>query len=257
MTLDDADLAKSRRALIDLIATTRARSVRVALFGSLLHRPDPDGAESAEEREAQVNVLIDTVRWIERVAVLLEKGTDPWNEIPDNLCQWVFTFVDERPVPVKKIREMANISSAVANAAKVGATDLGQALRDHYAIRRDGFMDAVTEFCDGIWAAIDQERDEDIARAAATGKAIQIALSRLEGIGKHVRLVSLNASVEAARIGESGLGIGVIASEFKTLAEEIQALAVSASTDISNLTSRNAESNSISHNNRATSGHHL
>ena len=63
----DSDLVAQRRALIDLIAETRSRSIRVALFGSLLHRTDPDGLETDEQRSSNLRVLLDTVRWIDRV----------------------------------------------------------------------------------------------------------------------------------------------------------------------------------------------
>ena len=59
--------------------------------------------------------------------------------------------------------------------------------------------------------------------------------TRLEKIGKHVRLVSLNASVEASRVGDAGRGLGVIATEFKSLAEEIQGLASNARSNIDDL----------------------
>ena len=73
-----------------------------------------------------------------------------------------------------------------------------------------------------------------VNRAAA--EAIGKTLTRLEHIGKHVRLVSLYASVEASRVGDAGRGLGVIAVEFKTLAEEIQMLAVTARADIAEMT---------------------
>ena len=97
-------------------------------------------------------------------------------------------------------------------------------------------MEAVTAICDAMWASIDQEREEQVKLAKATGKTTLQTLARLEDIGQHVHLVSLNASVESARLGDAGRGITVIAVEFKSLAEEIQSLSVSAKADIAKLT---------------------
>lgn len=74
---------------------------------------------------------------------------------------------------------------------------------------------------------------------SATPEALRHAIDRVATlrarvirVGKHVRLVSLNASVEAARAGDVGKGLMVIAHEFKSLAEEIQSLAKDARGDM-------------------------
>ncbi|MEL6913835.1 MAG: methyl-accepting chemotaxis protein [Pseudomonadota bacterium] len=62
------------------------------------------------------------------------------------------------------------------------------------------------------------------ARAASSvGAAHQAreAMARIDGISRSVRLISLNAAVEAARVGDAGRGFSVIAAEIKSLAEAI------------------------------------
>ena len=230
-----SDAASARRLLIDLIAETRSRAVRVALFGALVHRPDPDGIDV--DNEGNLRVLLDTARWIERVASLVETQKDPWEEIPEDQCAWLSSFVADNPIIVEKLRTISELSSRVAVAAEDGSEDLGPALRAHYAFRRDGFMGVVGNFCDQIWASIDEERQRAIKQTRDVGTTIRNTMERLESIGKHVRLVSINASVEAARLGDSGQGIGFIAKEFKTLAEEVQKLAISARADVASIVS--------------------
>lgn len=232
MDTSDADPMVARRGLIDLIAETRSRSVRVALFGALVHRPDPDGVETDAERDAHLRVLQDTVRWISRVADLMRTGTDPWGEIPREACDWLTEFVSANREVARKVERMAELSGQVAQAAAKRPFNLGISLRAHYDFRRDGFMDLITAFCDGMWASIDAERAEAVSSAARTARTVQSAMDRLETIGRHVRFVSLNASIEATHIGAGGKGIGVIANEFKNLSEEIQALAISARKDV-------------------------
>ena len=228
-----SDAASTRRFLIDLIAETRSRAVRIALFGTLVHRPDPNGIDV--DNEGNLRVLLDTARWIKRVALLVETRKDPWEEIPEDLCVWLGSFVAENPMIVEKLRIISELSSRVAVAAEDGSEDLGPALRAHYAFRRDGFMDDVGNFCDQIWASIDDERQRAILQTRDAATTIRTTMERLEIIGKHVRLVSINASVEAARLGDSGQGIGFIAKEFKSLAEEVQKLATSARAEVTSI----------------------
>lgn len=246
----DTDLIKERRALIDLIAEARSRSIRVALFGTQLHRPDPEERDTEQERASQLRVLLDTIRWIERTHLLLKDGHDPWDKLSPELCDWLATFVVGDKLIVSRMEAMSEASRRVGRAAEADHDDLGAALAAHYEARRSGFMDAVTTFCDAIWASMDADRNAEVALAREVGHAIQSALKRLESIGKHVRLVALNASIEANRIGDMGRGVGIIASEFKALAEEIQELSMSAGDELTKLsnepspkTGRTAERN--------------
>lgn len=236
--MQDSDITIQRRSLIDLVAETRSRSVRVALFGALLHRSDPDNLETEDEQSANLRVLIDTARWIERVHKIVSSGRDPWDEIPPELSSWVQEHSNGDPIILEKLQGISNLSNRVVAAAEEEKHKLGRALRDHYEFRRNGFMEAVTAFCDRMWDTMDCERSAAVSQATNAGKTIKSTLERLEHIGKHVQLVSLNASVEAARIGSEGQGIGIIAREFKTLSEEIQTLSISASQEIAKLTSQ-------------------
>lgn len=214
----------ARRTMVDLLAEARSRAVRVALFGELLHRPDPDGRETTAERDNHLAVLIDTVAWIERTAQLVTSGRDPWDKFPEPLCAWLLGFVAQKPDLPDYLTRMAQVSRRVATAAEAGSKDLGPALRDHYDVRRRGYMTALTDFCDIVWAEIDQQRDSDLDRAEKAMTATRGALTRMEKISTHVRLVAINAAIEANKLGDQGRGIAFIAAEFKALAEELQVL---------------------------------
>ncbi|WP_299692375.1 methyl-accepting chemotaxis protein [uncultured Tateyamaria sp.] len=131
---------------------------------------------------------------------------------------------------------MLELTKALRDALSCSDAELDTALKAHFVFGRGQFYQAVTEICDGLWSQLDQQRDQDMQQARENGAAIDDILGRLERIGKHVRLVSLNASVEAARVGDAGRGLGVIAVEFKSLAEEIQHLAASARDNINGMT---------------------
>lgn len=64
----------------------------------------------------------------------------------------------------------------------------------------------------------DSSRLDAATQATEGAKA---AVGRIDAISRSVRLISLNAAVEAARVGDTGRGFSVIAGEIKTLAEAI------------------------------------
>ncbi|WP_299774513.1 methyl-accepting chemotaxis protein [uncultured Tateyamaria sp.] len=232
----DAERFAQRRAAIDLIATTRARAIRSALFGSYMFRVNPLGPETGEKRAQWRAILNEQRDAIARSAALVQ-GTDPQMAVPDWVCEWIGQHGSENPKTVAAFVRMSDLTNDVALAA--GGDDvrrLRDALDVHLRVGRGGFFESVTGFCDGLWAKLDATRHAEVERASAAGDAISKTLTRLEQIGKHVRLVSLNASVEAARVGDAGRGLGVIAVEFKTLAEEIQMLAINARSEIAAMT---------------------
>lgn len=237
----DAERFAQRRLAIDLIATTRARAIRSALFGSYLFRANPFGPEPADTRAHWRDVLREQYDAISRSASLVQ-GIDPLQKVPEWVCDWIGNHGAANPASVAVFVEMRDLTQAVVEAvAADDKTQMRDALDAHLRFGRSGFFEHVTEFCDGLWAGLDARRHAEVDRATAAGRAIDQTLTRLEQIGKHVRLVSLNASVEAARVGDAGRGLGVIAVEFKTLAEEIQRLSTTARADIAAMTGDGTE----------------
>lgn len=232
----EAVLFAQRRAAIDVIATVRARAIRAALFGSLLFRVNPLKPEGDDARAHWREVLHKTYHEMTRAAALVE-GTDPEGEFPPEICTWIAETSASMPRHAAGLVRMCDLTRQVVDA--VDGDDLqalSTAIDAHFAFGRGGFFETVTDLCDNLWADLDAKRHETVEQVSAHGDAIGDILVRLERIGKHVRLVSLNASVEAARVGDAGKGLGVIAVEFKSLAEEIQHLAATARENIDGLT---------------------
>lgn len=225
-----------RRDAIDLLATSRAKAIRAGLFATFLCRPHPTTPPDAEMRQRWRAGIKENFDDLDRLCAIL-KGRDPLNALPVDLCRWMAKCADKNPDAVAAFERMRDRVRDVCRAAETDTpAEIERALDAHMSNWRAGFHGTVSAFCAEVWADLDKERDQEVATAQATAATISATLARLEHIGKHVRLVSLNASVEAARVGEAGRGLGVIAVEFKALAEEIQNLAVSASVDITKLT---------------------
>lgn len=92
-------------------------------------------------------------------------------------------------------------------------------------LSRLGNVDCVAEFA-GLGHAIARCTEDWRAEAAAQARDAQRsamdARDRIEGIARTVRLISLNARVEAARAGDAGRAFGVIAEEIKDLSEQTE-----------------------------------
>jgi hypothetical protein len=226
-----SDTFEDRRDVIDLIATVRARTIRVALFGTLLHRPNPRELEDANTRPERLAILREQIEVLHMVADLL-RGEYWHDDIAPTLCNWIKEQAKLAPEATKSILKMIGLSEDVLRVAEDPNEDSADVLERHFRFGRSGFFEVVTGFCNQLWASLDEKRAIETAKANQATKAVGEILARLEYIGKHVRLVSLNASVEAARAGDAGRGLAVIATEFKTLAEEIQVLATRARTQM-------------------------
>lgn len=222
------------RRAIDLVATLRARVLRVGLFGTLLYRPDPGMPIDPAQRAREMDILEKQVEMITAVISAL-KGNGLLPNTPQVISDWIASNAAQLPVTLASVQKLDPLSRDVLAAAQAGSADQRAVLAHHMQSARSGFFEAVTALCDALWDDLAAQHDAALDRATAAATSLGERLSRLERIGKHVRLVSLNASVEAARAGDVGKGLMVIAHEFKTLAEEIQTLAKDARGDIARI----------------------
>ena len=225
-----------KRAAIDLIATLRAQVARCALLGTYLLRPHPITPETDDTRDRWRAQFDEQYQAMQRAYSLLD-GSDPDGTLPQDTCTWLQSSVSTTPKQPSTLRRMMEMTEEVRAALDDDQRRLDAALKAHFTFGFGEFHDTITDICDDLWTQLDHQRNEDLLQARENGDAIGNILARLERIGKHVRLVSLNASVEAARVGDAGKGLGVIAVEFKSLAEEIQHLAATARESIDDMTS--------------------
>lgn len=79
------------------------------------------------------------------------------------------------------------------------------------------------------------EVSEELGRLTRYTSQMQTIIEMIDGITSQTSLLSLNASIEAARVGEAGKGFAVVASEISNLAEQTQSATVDITELINNI----------------------
>lgn len=230
-----SEFASQRRQVIDQIASLRARALRVSLVGHLIHLSPPDPNQVGMNDQAKQTLLREQVDAFARVLSWMH-GKDSAGTVNQDILDWVSKVAIRHGKIRRVISQMLDLSREISEAQQKNNSDGNDATSKlqsvwarHFEFTQNEFFASVTEFCDDLWTDIENSQKADIENAAEVSKTIAETLSKLERIGKHVKLVSINAAVEASRAGDTGKGLTVIAVEFKSLAEEIQSLAADAS----------------------------
>lgn len=217
------------RCAIDRVATLRALVMRIALTASRL-AADPSGDCKIEMSDA-----LETHAKTFRQALQVIQGQDVFADLPEMLSIWMASIASGRAEQMAVISRMANMTDDLCEKA-MSDDGLPEAnLDDYIALGQGDFFEAVTALTDEFWNQIEDGRATQLERAMQSAARLGEGLSRLERIGKYVRSMSINASVEASRAGEAGKGLAIIAQEFKVLAEEVQQLTFSARQDIESI----------------------
>lgn len=227
--LGEDDERHRLRVLVDEVATTRGLILQLALRAMTYHSA-PDAAAKAQVGEELRSL---SAHFQRNYALVF--GTTPHKDHPSAHVALIRKAAARAPERQEQMHivlaHVAKIDEDVAAGRDIPYPEARRFLVQCWPVARD----VLTQIIWDIWADIDSRRQEDLDAANTTVETLGTRLTRLEHIGKHVRLVSLNASVEAARAGDVGKGLMVIAQEFKVLAEEIQNLAQVARDDINGL----------------------
>ena len=92
-----------------------------------------------------------------------------------------------------------------------------------------------------------EETAETFTQLQAAIQEIRQCMGKIVSIADQTNILALNASIEAARVGEAGRGFSVVAAQVKELAKEIKVLAGDVDTGVCDVENRaNQLSGSIS-----------
>lgn len=232
ISLSDASAinALPYRAAIDRVAMLRALVMRIGLTIS------QHAGESADDKRAALFAAVETRMEALRHTIAVLQGQAVFDDLPEPLSHWLAALAEGQSAEMTVIARMVSRTDELSAAIQQdGASP--QLLDSYIAFAEREFFDAVSIVMDHIWAQMDDNRAAQLDRAIKSAARLAEGLNRLERIGKYVRSMSINASVEASRAGEAGKGLVIIAQEFKTLAEEVQELTLSAREDIQTIES--------------------
>ena len=222
------------RAAADHVYDLRVKVIRINLLGTLLHRPDPWIEMPAAQRDELTSYLAAQTKEFNDITALLSKGT-LLKGIHVDICRWMHARALERPKALQILQDISDLALKINQGAHRGNAAHSKLLTEHFATGRAGILTAILELCEHLWADYQSYRNDEIAQSRKAAEALNQRLARLDRIGSHVRLVSLNATVEASRVGEPGRGLSIIAQEFKALAEEVKSIAREARADVSRM----------------------
>lgn len=217
------------RAAIDRVATLRALVGRIALNTSLLagDTSNADHMALRERLQKQAEELTHTVQVLRGKATLAD--------LPEELSAWLASLAAPREAQMRTAERMVEVTDTLVAAAKTEDGVSPKTLQSYIAMGDGDFFKAITALTDHIWQEVETGRSQQLDIAMQSATRLGQGLGRLERIGKYVRSMSINASVEASRAGEAGKGLAIIAQEFKVLAEEVQQLTLSAREDIKSI----------------------
>lgn len=217
------------RAALDHITTTRVLVARVALNASLLSSEDAD--QDAEKLQATLTQQGANLRNVLEVL----QGKTVFPDLPDELSLWLSKSCEQESAHIQVIARMADMTDALCVSAQSPDGVSSKALHSYVKMGESDFSDTVTALTNALWDKIETGRDDHLNVVMQSTTKLSERVHRLERIGRYVRSMSINASVEASRAGEAGKGLAIIAQEFKLLAEEVQQLTRSAGEDIESI----------------------
>lgn len=211
MDQDHADIDSALGLLINLSGKMRMLSHRVAMF-ALLSAGRRDTAASS------CGALDRALAEFNNITLALQQGSDQL-AIPAHAAVHLTRTGAIREEAVATIGEfLARVTrlrpSLLAGAA---ADDALVELVEFVATDLLAALNSVTE---GIGQSL-RARFEDRDRRAGEARVAMLgAVGSISEVSMKVKLISLNASIEAARAGVHGKSFGVIASEIRTLSED-------------------------------------
>lgn len=193
--------------------------------------------DDPEDLERLLADLRDARSALDAVMVYFDSNAELTDFHPDAVV-WFRQCLTQAPAGGEPIRKTATL--LVALQAKI-ETDPAAALPLHRETSRyiiNHLAPELTALLAILSDALDRQEDQRKRWVQHLRKDADGAVSRIRSISKMVRLISLNASVEAARAGDAGKAFGVIASEVKALSESIQTSAHRVADTVNDLSDR-------------------
>ena len=203
----------ARAAMPTLPVLLRTHCIRVCMFSSVcLLSKEQENIASAMKAAAKA------LSGYQRLHMALV-GRNPLPELNEAALEWMRAVADKHPAALATLTEYAKRAGRIVSALEKNGTIEPSEIEELISFVYLKFHYAAVEIADAITEAHKSLLAEERQRAEEARNSAKGAVDRIDTISRTVRLIALNAAVEAARAGDAGRGFSVIAQEIKTLSE--------------------------------------
>ena len=211
----ESTLFMDRQKALQAIPQIRAISCQIAMFSlmrSVARTPDEEraceqGLTSASEAiESGLDLLV---------------GQGKVRGFSDDAASWVREGVARQTGSANAARRFLDAERLVTECDPADRDKLLDLTFAAAEVADKIFQPAMHKLCADLAERLEQDRQNQDSLAAKVATEAREVMARIASISRRVRFISINASVEAARVGDYGRGFTVIASEIKSQAEAI------------------------------------
>lgn len=167
----------------------------------------------------------------------VEEVSNQVNGGADNLAEAAQSLAEGATDQAASVQEMVATMNSVAEGLRYTVDSVDEAYREALKCAADAQL-SHTEMGNMV---------ESMKRINETSRKIENIISEIEDIASQTNLLSLNASIEAARAGDAGRGFAVVADEIRSLAEQSAKSVINTRELVSNTLNEINEGSQIAH----------